>query len=128
MEKEKLLNLLLSELFNAVTEESFLQVKGDNIYAGTTQLDQLTVMQYAEEARMIQKTNLYRALQKHMKAAANQRLYLQSQNTDDMIFGKAMLWNMKVRHEKLVKIGDITSTSAPLKEPDMKPVSPKKTK
>lgn len=126
MEKEKLLNLLLSELFNAVTEDDLLQVKGDNIFRGTEPLSKSMVLQYATEARSMQKMSLYKAMQKHFQGAANQKMYLSSESVDDLTFGKATLWNMRTYHNKIVAIGNITETNAPQKEPDMKPVSPKK--
>ena len=55
-------------------------------------------------------------------------MYLSSESVDDLTFGKAVLWNMRTLHNKLVAIGNITDTKAPLKESEMKPVIPKKKK
>lgn len=71
---------------------------------------------------------LYKAMHKHFQAAAHQKMYLSSESVDDLTFGKATLWNMRTYHNKIVAIGKITETKAPQKEPDMKPVVPKKVK
>jgi hypothetical protein len=126
LEKEKLLNLLLSEMFNAVTENDLLTIKGNSIFLGEKELDKTTVEQYIAEAHAIKKMTLYKALHKHFQAAANRHMFQQSKSIDDLTFGKAVLWNMDVYDKQITAIGNIKNPSSPVKEPNMKPL--KKTK
>lgn len=50
----------------------------------------------AEEAKLLEKTELYEWLTKELARVAQKRLYLNSKTEEDMIFGKACLYNLDI--------------------------------
>ena len=122
-------------MFNAVTEESFLQVRFRNkekttgeIFEGKDMLDASETLNLASQARSIRQFRVWTKLVKSMQYTANEKLFMGSQTTDDMIFAKAVLWTLKVMDEKLENIGKLHNTKAKDKESKMKLLNTKKSK
>ena len=123
MEDRKLLNLLMSEMFNAVTDDSLLQVKFTNaektkgdVFEGTTPMDGAEVLVMAEQSRDVLKNRAYTKVVRSMQSVANRKIFQESQTTEDMIFGKAVLWTLDVMNNKFRNIGSLRQSNAPAKE------------
>lgn len=103
----KELNRLLQNLFNAVTEDDFLQIKPSGAYMGTQKLSPSTINSYIEQASTILQMELWSVIVKQMQLAANKRMYVESTSDDDLIFGKAMLYALDVLQKKLYNLSNI---------------------
>ena len=86
----------MKHLYCAITEDDFVQTKD---------MDKAEQLQLKEEAKYLREMQLWQQLSKEMKLAANERMFTKSNTTDDMIFGKAMLYTLEVMR---VKINNLT--------------------
>lgn len=110
--KIRILNLLLSHLFNAVTEESFLKttlqggrVRG--IMLGDKVLTDNEANELANDAKFFKRSRLWRLLLESMKYSANESLFNKSQTIDDMVFAKATLYTIDVLEKKVENISQL---------------------
>ena len=113
-------------MFNAVTENDFLKVDKGKLKQGNKILDQTQVMQFSHEARTLQKLGLFKKLMDTMRFAANEKMYTKSQNIDDVIFGKALLWAIYVLENKVHAIAQLDERAGITKDPEFKPLNKKK--
>ncbi len=102
--KRKLLNYLLKHLFNAITEDDVLRIRGGKVYVGKNMIPQSDVQNLISEAEMIQRMDLWKYLISDAKSAANDRMYKKSVSYDDMFFGKAALWIIDLLEMKVKNI------------------------
>lgn len=114
-EKRKLLNLLLSDLFNAASEDDFLHIETiddgvggyDTLFKGKEPLPPAQVKAAASEAKALLKVPLLEQILESMKYVANAKMYNSSKNDEDMVFGKAMLWCLDVIENKIKNISKL---------------------
>ena len=99
--KLKILNWLISHLFNGVTEQDVIQVVGKNMYYKNTLLTPQQRHGIIEEAKAIKSLAIWNILLDEIKHASNKKLYLNSTTTDDMFFGKAGLWIVDILEKKI---------------------------
>lgn len=99
--KERLLNYLLSYLYKSVTLKD-LEESWDK-------LPETKKQQYFQEAIQLDQNNFYKWLSDEIEKSCMRRMYLQSNNEQDMIFGKAGLWIEDIRRKKLDNILRIVS-------------------
>jgi hypothetical protein len=106
--KQKIINKILRYLLNATTEDAFMQVlmkkdlhgtKGYGIMIGGKVLDKEETKNLVSEARMIQRLKLWKMMVESQKWVAN--------DTDDLHFPKAVLYNIDVWEKKLTNISEI---------------------
>ena len=90
--KKRLLKWVVKHLFCGITEDDFVQMK---------KMDKPEQLQLKEEAKYLQAMQLWQQLNKEMKLAANERMFTKSNSTEDMIFGKAMLYTLEVMKTKM---------------------------
>jgi hypothetical protein len=106
MDEKKLkiaaLNKVIKELFNGITEEDILKVLpdgtfmvADKVLPASAKNDIITGAQALKEMLVFQ------VLLKDMKHLANKMMYENSKDVDDMVFGKAMLYNIDVLERKI---------------------------
>lgn len=128
--KQKIINKLLSYLLNATTEDAFMHVlmkkdlhgtKGYGIMVGGTRvkidgkestiggkiLDKEETKSLVSEARIIQRSKLWKMMVESQKWIANDKIQNKSVTTDDLHFPKAVLYNIDVFQKKLENIADI---------------------
>ena len=130
--KRRILNWLLKDLFNAVTEDSFLEIRFKNkegtvgdILQGGKPLNGAEVAELSSQARVITKRfSVWRKLVDSMTWKANERMYWKAQNHEDMIFGKAVLWTLEVMEAKLENMARLSGTAVP-EDPEFKPLKKK---
>jgi len=105
--KTKLLNYLLRHLFNAISEEDVLQYHKGSFYLKGAKLDDRATGNFINQANSILKTQLWKHLTDDIKYVANQRMYEKSTTIDDVIFGKAMLYNIDILERKLERLSKL---------------------
>jgi len=105
--KIKMLNWLLSHLFNAVTEQDILTVVGNNMYYKNTLLSHQQRHGIIEEAKSIRGLALWNILLDELKNASNKKIYLSSTSIDDITFGKAGLWVIDIVEQKVKKLSEM---------------------
>ena len=103
--RRKALHLLTKHLFNAVTEEDVLRTteKGGIMCKGKA-LSREMLDQMQNEAEYINNSITFKLLMDDMRYLANQTMYEKSGSFEDMMFGKAMLYNIEVLDKKLKKL------------------------
>lgn len=110
--KIKILNSILKNLFNAVTEESFLKTtlqagKVRGIMLGSTQLTENEANELANDAKFLKRSRLWKLLIESMQYSANENLFNKSQTIEDMVFAKAMLYTLDVMSKKVDNISKL---------------------
>lgn len=98
--KKKILNLLLSKLFLAITEDELIPLKG---------LEDRQREEYAAQARLIRKSDVWKRLQTEIKHKAQKRMFEKSACWDDMFFGKAVLYVIELQDKRLEALSKIKS-------------------
>jgi len=99
--KPAMLNYLMEDLFNAVTEDNLLKQVGDKLWKNGSEISEAEIGAYASEAKQFLKTMVWQELYDSLRVAANRKMYIDSTTFDDMYFGKAMLWSIDVIKQKL---------------------------
>lgn len=107
--KVKVANYILKNLFNTITADDILvynpndktfQVADKALPAGDRQ-------DIISGARSIRNMYVWEMINKDMKYQSNKITYEKSENTDDMIFGKAILYSLDVIDKKLKSLSEI---------------------
>lgn len=93
--KIRLLNYLLKNLYNTITEDDVLKLMGVKYVRGQEVISQGELDILKEEAKYILKSRTWEEMQNKIKLAANESMFNKSKVIDDMIFGKAMLKSAK---------------------------------
>lgn len=88
-----LANRLTKGMLKAVTEEEILIISDSEWIAGKHKLSKGEIQELKEEAQSLRESTLYRLLIKDVRNAATLQRFDQAKTADDMLFGKAMLYN-----------------------------------
>lgn len=99
--KRMVLNWLMSDLFNAVTEDDVIKVVGNNVMIGHERISDARRQEIVMGARAMLASPFWKLLNTEMEMAANRRLYNHSTSDEDIVFGKAMLYNENLRIKKV---------------------------
>ena len=94
--KLRMLNLLLRNLFNAVTLDDVIVVKNGRVFVAGQELTKGQILSLKSDAELLESCELYNILKRHLRHQAHSRIYNNSVTTDDIVFGKAMLHNLKL--------------------------------
>lgn len=86
-------NILVKNLLKAVTEDEILVISGKDWIIGRRKLSKDETDQLKQEAKSLRESLLYRLLLKEIKYTATIQRYDEAKTADDMIFGKAMIYN-----------------------------------
>ncbi len=98
---------LLKNLFNAIQEEELLQYANGKFYVGGREMSKRALGSVPAQAKNIAQSQLWDYLVKDIQYIANDRMYNKSTNIDDLIFGKAMLYNLDIINNKLNNLSKI---------------------
>lgn len=108
--KLAILNWCLKHLFCAATVNDVLVVKrvgqDKEIWRGNTMIPLPEMKELQSQAKTLLKFGVYSDIMQSLKGTANQMLFEKSKTTDDMIFGKAMLYTLDVLDQKLKNIAE----------------------
>lgn len=103
---------MLSHLFNAVTEDSFLKTtlqggKVRGIMLGDKILTDNEANELANDAKFLKRSRLWKLLIESMEYSANENLFQKSKTIDDMVFAKATLYTLDVLEKKVENISQL---------------------
>jgi hypothetical protein len=98
---------LFKHLFNAISEEDLLRYVNGKFYVGGKLMDKRSAGSIASQAKNIINAPVWTYLVKDIKFIANDRMYNKSTTVDDLIFGKAMLYNLDIMETKLTNLTKI---------------------
>lgn len=101
--KIRVLNLLLRNLFNAVTINDIIVVNKGRVIVAGKELTKAQILALKSDAKLLERCELYKLIKKNLRHEAHNRLYNNSVTTDDMIFGKAMLHNLSLMNNFIKK-------------------------
>lgn len=102
-----LLNWVISYLWNGITEQDVLQIRGRTLYIGDKPIGAARQMEIASGCKALRTIPAFHVVMHEMKMAANRRIYSRSQTQDDIIFGKACLWTIDVLEKKLYNLSNL---------------------
>lgn len=111
--KLRVSNYLLRYLFNAVTEDSFLQIQFDTknknnvILKGGEPLHESKIQELAQESRAILRMSVFQLVLDSMRWTSNDMIQNKSKNIDDITFGKACLYTIDVLEKKIANIAKL---------------------
>lgn len=96
----------MNNLFNSVTEEDVLKYNG-KFLVGDKLLSTQEGQEIVRGAIVIKEMDVWKYLVKDLKNSANLRMFQNSVSTDDLMFGKAMLYCIDVLEKKLDNLSNI---------------------
>ena len=104
--KIKILNFCLNHLFNAVTEDDYFYENRENkkLMIGNIPASDQKLKNFKSDAQMMLHSELWTQMMKDLQYAANKKMFLDSRNMDDIVFGKAMLFCLDVMNKKVKRI------------------------
>jgi len=105
--KVKIQNWLLKNLFNAISEDDILKYEKGKFLLRGIPLDTRVTGNFVSQANSILKSQLWKHLTDDIKYISNQRMYEKSTTIDDVIFGKAMLYNLDILERKLERLSKL---------------------
>lgn len=113
-ERSKLINLIIKEVYNGVTADDVLEViyqpiaqnkvAAVGIRVGDRVLEVGEVMQLKHEAQMIKETRLWKMLRDRMQYHAQVRLSRDTNDKDDVLLPKFIIWTLQAQEEVLKTI------------------------
>jgi len=99
--KRKILQFLLRKLYLAPTDDSFIKINGGIITKNGKPLSKAQTDNYKAQANTLKEMELFNDLLKQLKYNATQSIYYKSQNIDDIIFGKVILYVIELIEKKI---------------------------
>jgi hypothetical protein len=105
--KRKILNYLLKNLFNTVTEDDILRLRNGKLYRGNIIVSEAFKNDLINSAILIRDLDAWKEVLKDLKFLANERMYNKSVSVDDMIFGKAMLYSIDLIERKIKNLSQL---------------------
>lgn len=92
--KNKLVNYLVKNLLQAVTDEEILIVSGRDYLLNNRKLGPEEVIQLKDECREFGKSLLWDLMSKEIRYQAGMRMIEKAEKNGDIVYGKAMLYNL----------------------------------
>lgn len=105
--RKYLKNLILQKLLRMITEDDFLKYKDNQLFIGNKPLPVSDMRMLINEAETIQNMYLYKLLQNELAHIINSKIFLESQNFDDVWFGKGGLWILDIIKNKVANISKL---------------------
>lgn len=94
--RNNLVNYLTRNLLKAVTEEDVLLISGKDWLLNKRKLTNEEILVLKEEATSFSNSILYKLMKRELKYDATLQRYDKATTADDMIFGKAMIYDFKI--------------------------------
>lgn len=82
----------MRKMFNAITVEDVIEIRGEKIFKHGKELSEMSRNELRDNAKYMLQIPVWDEVQKRIRLAANNRMYNQSKDFDDMLFGKAVLY------------------------------------
>jgi len=96
-------NKSLKRLYNTISVDDVLQLKGNKFYVGEKEITKEVLINLQQEAKFLKETYLWEILTNQIKYLSNERMYSKSKSDDDIVFGKATLYNLQIQ-EDIIKL------------------------
>ena len=97
------ISFLVHSLFNGITEDDILDFRKDGaVYYRGKQLNEEVRQRLIEDAKRYEGSVLFKFLNKEVKQVANLRMFKKGLDEKELIFGRAMLYNLELQ-EKVIK-------------------------
>ena len=100
--QRNLSRFLVGDVFNTITEDDILKIKGKDWFLDGRKLSTSEVLTIQNEARVLKQMQLWKLLNNRKKKLAQDRLVLESKTEGDLIAGKMMMYLIDV-DESLLK-------------------------
>jgi len=107
------INYLAGGLFNTVTEDKLIQIKGRDkkgsliVIYRKKRLDKEKIKRIQESAELFVKSDIWRLLRRAVQLEANERMYKKSRSIDDILAGKMSLYNLEVINRTIQKLSQL---------------------
>ena len=95
------LNELVHGLFNGITEDDVMRLKNGKIVMRSREITKEEIEMIRRDAEVFKDSVIWNILKRELQLAANERMFDKSESIDDIIFGKAMLYNLDIIDKKL---------------------------
>lgn len=104
-----LLNFILSDLFNAPTEDDMLRWDDAKkvLWDGNRMLSHNETLSLIEQARTLKRLDLVKLLMREMKRVGIKKMATESHSWEETQFGKAMLYFQDVLEKKIDNIANL---------------------
>jgi len=96
----------MRNFFNAISEEEILTVTRNGYQIGNQILSDDQMKGLQSHASVVVQSDLWKYINNNLKYLANYRMYNGSKTVDDMVFGKAMLYNLEIINKLFKKISE----------------------
>jgi len=105
--KTRLVNFVVKNVFKGVTKVDFLHVVKGSVYQNGIKISDEARESYIRHATTILDNVLNKQIDDEMRFIAQQMLFTNSKNNDDMVFSKALLWYIAERNKKLKELSKL---------------------
>ncbi len=103
--QKKLINILVRNLFNAITERDILLIDGKGQWRyKNKKLTEDTIQRLKDDADTFANSTLWKILTDEVRYKANQRMFETSNNTYDLLAGKMLLYAIDIIKSKINNI------------------------
>lgn len=102
--RRKLINFVVKRLYKFVSaDEVLIQTRG-GLFINGQPLELKHVKELQGQAKIIIEMDVYKLIRRELIEISNRKMFNESKNIDDMMFGKAMLYCLDLIHQKLSKL------------------------
>lgn len=95
------INILVKHLFNAIEYKDILHKEGRDVMFRGKPMSKDMLVHLSNEADRFEKSTLWKILMYEIKWLANKQMFYHSKTESDMLFGKAMLFNIEQIEKKI---------------------------
>lgn len=92
--RRKLVQYFVKNLLVAITEDDVLFISGKDWLLNKRKLSAEEIIYLKEEAQSFSNSLLWKLMRNELRWLANKQMFDQLQKPEDMVFGKAMLYNL----------------------------------
>ena len=100
-DRQKKLNELVHNLFNGITEDDVMRFKDGKLVMRNKEITKEEIEVIRRDAEVFKDSVIWNVLKRELQLAANERMFDYAREVDDMMFGKAMLYNLDLIDKKL---------------------------
>ncbi len=101
------LKRLTRGLLNAITEDDILQITSQGFLLNKRLLSPEEVSAIKEEAKLFGQSSLWRLMTREIGYLAKQSMFERAKTYDDLMFGKAMLYNLDLLRKFFERLKDL---------------------
>lgn len=91
-----LIKFLTKNLLKAITHEDVLVISGKDWLLSKRKLSRDEILALKDEAVSFEKSLLWKLIKREIGFLSNQQMFENAQTPDDIVFGKAMLYDLDV--------------------------------